>query len=71
MAAAGLISGFEATLDPGTHYVRVESYQDAEGSYTLHIDRQALEGTFGRRADEHYRDGVRPSASRRVRHGVR
>ena len=33
----------EATLDPGIHYVRVESYQDAEGSYTLHVDRRAVE----------------------------
>ena len=33
----------DATLPAGIHYVRVESYQGAEGRYTLHVDRRAVE----------------------------
>ena len=31
----------EATLNVGIHYVRVESYHNVDGTYTLHVERQA------------------------------
>ena len=37
-------------MDAGVHYVRVESYQDIEGSYTLHVERRAGSDTPG---DDH------------------
>ena len=40
----GLNFLIEATLDPGTYYVRVESYGRNVGSYTLHVDESGESG---------------------------
>ena len=43
----GLNFQIEAILDAGIHYVRVESYHDVEGSYTLHVERRTGNGAPG------------------------